>query len=62
MTAKVLITELEAGSPSAEFYDAKTEELGARLLQRKEQLLSQFKADGLPPPRMRTMTIGIAAR
>jgi hypothetical protein len=92
--AKVLIAELEAGTPNAEFYDAKMsvlsemikhhvkeeekrgeglfakaraagldlDEIGVRLLARKEQLLSQFKTDGLPPPRMRTMTTGVAAR
>jgi hypothetical protein len=37
------------------------EQLGTRLLARKEQLLSQFKTAELPSPRMRTMTTGIAA-
>jgi hemerythrin superfamily protein len=86
--AKVLVAEIEAGSPSAEFYDAKVsvlsemikhhvkeeekrgeglfakareagvdmDQLGARIRERKEQLMAQFKADGLPPPQMRTMT------
>jgi hypothetical protein len=86
--AKVLVAEIEAGSPDEEFYDAKVsvlsemikhhvkeeekrseglfakareagldmEELGARIKTRKEQLMEQFKAGGLPPPSMRTMT------
>ena len=90
--AKMLIAEIEAGNPSAEFYNAKVsvlsemikhhvkeeerrgeglfakareagvdmEELGARIMARKEQLMGQFKSDGLPPPQMRTMTaVGI---
>ena len=87
-SAKVLIAEIEAGSPSEEFYDAKVsvlsemikhhvkeeeerseglfakareasldmEELGARIRARKEQLMAEFEANGLPPPEMRTMT------
>jgi hypothetical protein len=92
--AKVLIAELEAGSPSGEFYDAKvtvlseqikhhvTEEekrseglfararaagldmddLGARMRERKRELLAKFKAEGVPPPEMRTFTSAAAAR
>jgi hypothetical protein len=87
-TAKVLIAELEAGSPAEEFYDAKVkvlseqiehhvheeekrskgmfsqaratgldmDALGARMLARKQQLMAQFEADGLPPPETRTFT------
>jgi hypothetical protein len=86
--AKVLIAELEAGSPAEEFYDAKVkvlseqiehhvheeekrsegvfsraraagvdmDDLGARMLARKQQLISQFEADGLPSPETRTFT------
>jgi hypothetical protein len=86
--AKVLVAEIEAGSPSTEFYDAKVsvlsemikhhvkeeekrseglfakaraadidmDALGARMAARKEQLQSEFKSRGLPPPQMRTMT------
>ena len=92
--AKVLIAELEAASPSEDFYDAKVtvlseqiqhhveeeekraeglfaqaraagldmDDLGARMLARKEELMAQFKADGLPPPEMRTLTAQAAAR
>ena len=84
--AKVMISELMAGSPDDEFYDAKmsvlTEEikhhvkeeekpgegvfaqarqadmdmeaLGDKLLARKEQLMKQFKANGLPAPTTRS--------
>ena len=84
--AKVLIAELEAGSPSEEFYDAKVtvlseqiehhvaeeekrseglfaqaraagldmDDLGARMQARKQELLAQFKTEGVPPPEMRT--------
>lgn len=84
--AKVLIAELEAGSPSEEFYDAKVtvlseqikhhvaeeekrseglfaqaraagldmDDLGARMQERKQELLAKFKTDGVPPPEMRT--------
>jgi hypothetical protein len=86
--AKVLIAELEAGSPAEGFYDSKVkvlseqiehhvkeeerpstgmfsqaraagldmEELGARLAMRKQELMAQFAADGLPPPETRTFT------
>ena len=86
--AKVLIAELEAGSPAEEFYDAKVkvlseqiehhvheeekrsegmfsqaravgvdmDDLGARMLARKQQLMAQFEADGLPSPETRTFT------
>jgi hypothetical protein len=92
--AKVLIAELEAGSPSEEFYDAKVTvlseqiehhvaedeerseglfaqaraagldmaDLGARMKARKQELLAQFKAEGVPPPEMRTFTGAAAAR
>jgi hypothetical protein len=84
--AKVLIAEIEAGSPDDEFYDAKVtvlsemikhhvkeeekrseglfaqarkagldiEELGARLKARKQELMTQFKAGGLPSPETRS--------
>ncbi|HUL06247.1 MAG TPA: hemerythrin domain-containing protein [Candidatus Acidoferrum sp.] len=32
------------------------EDLGARMSERKQQLLAQFKTDGVPPPEMRTFT------
>jgi hypothetical protein len=80
--AKVLIAEIEAGTPSDEFYDAKVtvlseqiehhvgeeeqrmegmfaqarkagldmDELGDRLRARKAELLTEFKANGLPKP------------
>jgi hypothetical protein len=86
--AKVLIAELEAGSPAEEFYDAKVkvlseqiehhvheeekrsegmfsqaravgvdmDDLGARMLARKQQLMAQFDTDGLPSPETRTFT------
>src|ERR1700741_770659 len=86
--AKVLIAELEAGSPKEEFYDAKVkvlseqiehhvheeemrsegifsqaraagldmDDLGARMLARKQELMAQFGADGLPSPETRTFT------
>lgn len=86
--AKVLIAELEAGSPKEEFYDAKVkvlseqiehhvheeemrsegifsqaraagldmDNLGARMLARKQELMAQFGADGLPSPKTRTFT------
>jgi hypothetical protein len=92
--AKVLIAELEAGSPAAEFYDAKVtvlseqikhhvaeeekrseglfaqaraagldmDDLGARMRERKRELLEIFKAEGVPPPEMRTFTSTAAAR
>ena len=91
--AKVLIAELEAGSPSEEFYDAKVtvlseqikhhvaeeekrseglfaqargagldmDDLGARMKARKQELLAKFKAEGVPPPEMRTFTSAAAA-
>ena len=87
-SAKVLIAELEAGSPKEEFYDAKVkvlseqiehhvheeemrsegifsqaraagldmDDLGARMLARKQELMAQFGADGLPSPETRTFT------
>ena len=86
--AKVLIAELEAGSPAEEFYDAKVkvlseqiehhvheeekrsegmfsqaravgvdmDDLGARMLARKQQLMARFESDGLPSPETRTFT------
>jgi len=86
--AKVLIAELEAGSPDQEFYDAKVQvlseqiehhvheeekrsdgifaqaraagldmdALGARMLARKQELIAQFQARGLPSPETRTFT------
>jgi len=86
--AKVLIAEIEAGTPSDEFYDAKVkvlseqiehhvgeeeqrlegifaqarkagldmDTLGDRLRERKEQLLAEFKASGLPKPELATLT------
>jgi hypothetical protein len=91
--AKVLVAELEATSPSAEFYDAKMsvlsemikhhvkeeekrgdglfaqaraagldlEDLGARMMARKQELTAQFESEGLPRPEMRTMTALAAA-
>jgi hypothetical protein len=84
--AKVLIAELEGGSPDEESYDAKVkvlseqiqhhvheeekrsegifaqaraagldmDALGARVLARKQELMAQFEADGLPAPETRT--------
>jgi hypothetical protein len=86
--AKVLIAEIEAGSPAKEFYDAKVkvlseqiehhvheeekrsegvfsqaraagvdmDDLGARMLARKQQLMARFEAEGLPSPETRTFT------
>jgi hypothetical protein len=85
--AKMLIAEIEAGSPDDQFYDAKVtvlseeikhhvkeeekrgdgmfaqakkagldlEALGARLTERKKQLLEKFTSEGLPPPVTRTV-------
>ena len=85
--AKMLIAEIEAGSPDDQFYDAKVtvlsedikhhvkeeekrgdgmfaqakkagldlEALGARLMERKKQLLEKFTSEGLPPPVTRTV-------
>ena len=86
--AKVLIAEIDAGSPDDDFYDAKVtvlseqikhhveeeekrsegmfaqaraagldvNELGARMQARKEELMAQFEASGLPSPETRTFT------
>jgi hypothetical protein len=86
--AKVLIAEIEAGTPDEEFYDAKVkvlseqiehhvgeeekpsegifsraraakldmEEIGTRLSARKQELVAQFKAEGVPTPETRTFT------
>jgi len=86
--AKLLIAEIEAGSPNDPYFDAKVsvlaeqikhhvkeeekraegmfaqardagldvDELGKQLMERKEELLMQFKSDGLPAPRTRTFT------
>jgi hypothetical protein len=86
--AKVLIAEIEAGTPDDDFYDAKVKvlseqikhhveeeekrsegmfsqaraagldvnELGARMKARKEELMAQFEAGGLPSPQTRTFT------
>ena len=86
--AKVLIAEIDAGSPDDDFYDAKVtvlseqikhhveeeekrsegmfaqaraagldvNELGARMRARKEELMAQFEASGLPSPETRTFT------
>jgi Hemerythrin HHE cation binding domain len=80
--AKMLIAEIEAGSPDDQFYDAKVtvlsedikhhvkeeerrgdgmfaqakkagldlDALGARLMERKKELLEKFTSEGLPPP------------
>jgi hypothetical protein len=32
------------------------DDLGARMLARKQELVAQFGADGLPPPETRTFT------
>jgi hypothetical protein len=37
-------------------------DLGARIQARKQELLAQFKAEGVPPPEMRTFTGAAAAR
>ena len=87
-SAKILIGELEAGTPGEEFYDAKVKvlseeiehhvkeeekpsegvfskaraakldmkEIGARMSARKQELIAQFKAEGLPTPETRTFT------
>src|SRR5712671_7911068 len=84
--AKVLIAELEAGSPAEEFYDAKVkvlseqiehhvheeekrsegifsqaqtasidmDELGDRLMARKEAIFAEYKRSGIPAPETRT--------
>ena len=86
--AKVLIAEIEAGTPSDDFYDAKVkvlseqiehhvgeeemrmegmfsqarkagldmDALGDQLRARKEELLAQYKAGGLPKPELATLT------
>ena len=39
------------------------DDLGTRMQARKEELLAQFKTDGVPPPEMRTFTsAAVAAR
>jgi Hemerythrin HHE cation binding domain len=38
------------------------DELGARMLARKQQLLAQIRVDGLPPPELRTLAGRAAAR
>jgi hypothetical protein len=91
--AKVLINEIEAGSPDEEFYDAKVkvlqeeiehhvkeeerqadnifaqarktdvdlDALGLEMRERKEALMAQAEAGGLPPAEPRTLTQGAAA-
>jgi hemerythrin superfamily protein len=86
--AKVLIAEIEAGSPDDEYYDAKVkvlseqiehhvgeeeqriegmfsqaraagldmDALGDQLLARKTELIATYKAAGLPPPELSTLT------
>jgi Hemerythrin HHE cation binding domain len=86
--AKVLIAEIEAGTPSDEFYDAKVkvlseqiehhvgeeemrmegmfaqarkagldmDALGDQLRARKEELLAEYNATGLPKPETTTLT------
>jgi hypothetical protein len=86
--AKVLIAELTASEPDAEFYDAKVkvlsemikhhvkeeekrseglfaqakeagldlDDLGARMQARKEELLAEIKANGLPTPETRSFS------
>jgi hypothetical protein len=86
--AKVLIAEIEAGSPEDEYYDAKVkvlseqiehhveeeemrmegmfsqarragldmDALGDQLRARKEELLAEYKATGLPRPETTTLT------
>jgi len=86
--AKVLMAELEAGSPDQEFYAAKVKvlseqiehhvgeeerpadgifsqaraagldmkDLGDRLRARKQELMAQYKSEGLNPPETRTFT------
>jgi hemerythrin superfamily protein len=86
--AKVLIAEIEAGTPGAEFYDSKVkvlseqiehhvheeerrsdgifsqaraagidmDALGVQMVARKQELMAQFKAKGMPSPETRTFT------
>jgi hypothetical protein len=86
--AKLLIAEIEAGSPNDPYYGAKVkvlseqikhhvkeeekrsegmfaqardagldvDALGTQMLERKEELLAQFKSEGLPTPQTRTFT------
>jgi hemerythrin superfamily protein len=86
--AKVLIAEIEAGSPGDEYYDAKVkvlseqiehhveeeekrmegmfaqarhagldmDALGEQLRARKEELVAEYKANGLPKPETTTLT------
>jgi hypothetical protein len=86
--AKVLIAEIEAGSPDDEFYDAKVkvlseqiehhvgeeemrmegmfsqarkagldmDALGDQLRARKQELMAEYKATGLPKPELATLT------
>lgn len=86
--AKMLIAELQASDPTADFYDAKVKvlseeikhhvkeeeapsegmfaqarktdldlvELGEHMAARKDALLAQFKAEGLPMPTTRSMS------
>ena len=86
--AKVLITEIEGGAPSDEYYDAKVKVLqeqiehhvkeeeqrmegmfaqarkagldmdarGNELAKRKEQLMAEIQATGLPKPELTTLT------
>ena len=86
--AKVLIAEIEASDPGAEYFDAKVkvlseqikhhvheeekraegmfaqardagldlDDLGARMSQRKKELLAEFKTGGLPALKTRTFT------
>lgn len=87
-SAKVLIAEIEAGSPDDDFYDAKVkvlseqiehhveeeemrmegmfsqarkagldmDALGEQLRVRKEELIAEYKANGLPKPETTTLT------
>jgi hypothetical protein len=86
--AKVLVGEIEAGSPSDEFYDAKVkvlseqikhhvheeemrsegmfaqardagldmDALAAQMKERKEEILAEIDADGLPEPKTHSLT------
>jgi hypothetical protein len=86
--AKLLVAEIEAGSPNDAYFDAKVkvlseqikhhvkeeekrsegmfaqardagvdvDALGQQMMARKEELLAQFKSDGLPTPQTRTFT------